>query len=76
MLLQENNQLHHDLGVKVRQNFTHYPLHHVTYAPVKFEVVSFNCLKDAFTRKYTDGLKKRYTRITALINISKKDAKQ
>ena len=29
---------------------TQYPLHYVTYAPAKFEVVSFNGLKDAFTR--------------------------
>ena len=27
------------LGVKVTQNVAQYPLHHVTYAPAKFEVV-------------------------------------
>ena len=27
-----------DLGVKVTQNVDRYPVHHVTYAPAKFEV--------------------------------------
>ena len=30
-----------------------HPLHHVTYAPAKFEVAKFNGLGDAFTRKYS-----------------------
>ena len=33
-----------DLGVKVTQNIAQYPLHHVTYAPVKFEVATSNGL--------------------------------
>ena len=39
--------------VKVIQNGAQYPLHHVTYAPVKFEAATSNGLGgDAFTRKY------------------------
>ena len=30
------------LGVKITQNVAQYPLHHVTYAPAKFEVVMSN----------------------------------
>ena len=30
------------LGVKVTQNVAQYPLHHVTYAPAKFEVAMSN----------------------------------
>ena len=30
------------IGVKVTQNFAKYPLHHVTYAPAKFEVAMSN----------------------------------
>ena len=46
-----------DLGVKVIQYVSQYPLHHVTYAPAKFEVASSNGLggdqqNDTFTRKY------------------------
>ena len=42
-----------DLGVKVTQNVAQYPLHHVTYAPAKFEVVMSKGLReDEFTRKY------------------------
>ena len=41
-----------DLGVKVAQNIALYPLHHVTYAPAKFEVPMSNGLgEDAFARK-------------------------
>ena len=41
------------LGSKVAQNVAQYPLHHVTYATAKFEVVMANGLdRDAFTRKY------------------------
>ena len=41
-----------DLGVKVTQNVAQYPLHHVTYAPAKFEVATSNSLGDPFTRKH------------------------
>ena len=32
-----------DCRVKVTGNVAQYPLHHVTYAPVKFEVNTSNC---------------------------------
>ena len=38
-------------GVKVTQNVAQYPLHHVTYAPTKFDVATSKGLGDAFTRK-------------------------
>ena len=39
--------------VKVTQNAAQYPLHHVTYSGIKFEVATSNSLvADAFTRKY------------------------
>ena len=43
-----------DLGVKVTvtENLAQYPLHHVTYAPAKFEVATSNGLGDTFKRKY------------------------
>ena len=46
MHLQENTvfDLDLDLGVKITQNNTQYPLHHVTYAAVKFEVATSNGL--------------------------------
>ena len=51
MRLQENTFFY--LGIKVTQNIAQDPLHHVTYAPAKFEVTMFNSLGgDAFTRKY------------------------
>ena len=51
MHLQENIFLTFDLGFKIIQNVAQYPLHHLTYAPVKFEVASSNALdEDAFTR--------------------------
>ena len=31
-----------DLGVKVIRNVAQYCLHHVTYAPAKFKVATFN----------------------------------
>ena len=41
-----------DLGVKVTQNVTQYPQHHVTYAQAKFEVATSKSLwGDAFTGK-------------------------
>ena len=45
-----------DLGVKVTQNVTQYPLHHVIYAPTKFQVATSNGLgEDTITRNVTDG---------------------
>ena len=45
-----------DLGVKVTQNVTQYPLHHVIYAPTKFEVATSNGLGEiTITRNVTDG---------------------
>ena len=45
-----------DLGVKVTRNVTQYPLHHVIYAPTKFEVAMSNGLEeDTITRNVTDG---------------------
>ena len=55
MYLQENTFLTFDLDrtVKVTRNIVQYPLHHVTYAPVKFEVNTSNGLGgNTFTRKY------------------------
>ena len=42
-----------DLGVT--QNIAQCPLHHVTYAPAKFEVAN-NLGGDKFTRKYINDL--------------------
>ena len=45
-----------DPGVKVTQNVTQYPLHHVIYAPIKFQVAMSNGLgEDTITRNVTDG---------------------
>ena len=53
MHLQENSIFDLDLGVKVTQNDTQYPLHHVTYSATKFEDATSNRLGgDTFTRKY------------------------
>ena len=42
-----------DFGVKITGNVAQYPLHHVIYAAVKFEVATSNSYGgDAFTRKY------------------------
>ena len=42
-----------DLGVKVTRNVAQYPLNHVTYLAIKFEVATSNNLGgDTFTRKY------------------------
>ena len=40
MHLQENTLFDLDLGIKVTQNVAQYPLHHVTYAPAKFDIAS------------------------------------
>ena len=56
MHLQENTFFDLDLGVKVTRNVTQYPLHHVIYAPTKFEVAMSNGLgEDTITRNVTDG---------------------
>ena len=45
-----------DLGVKVTRNVTQYPLHHVIYAPTKFQVATSNGFgEDTITRNVTDG---------------------
>ena len=49
------------LGSKFTQNVAQYPLHHVTYAPAKFEAVTPNDLGgDAFTKKRDGGTHKTY----------------
>ena len=56
-----NKKIHYltfdlDLGVKVTQNVTQYPLHHVIYASTKFEVATSNCLgEDTITSCVMDG---------------------
>ena len=51
-----------DLGVKVTQNVTQYPLHHVIYASIKFEAATSNGLgEDKITRNMTDGRTDRQT---------------
>ena len=60
--LQENTLF--DLGVKVTQNASQYPLHHVNYVPAKFEVAMFRHLQEntlfdlsmAFTLGSTVGI--------------------
>ena len=52
MHLQENNYFTLTLVSKVTQYVAQYPLHHVTNAPVKFEVdMSNSSGRDGFTRK-------------------------
>ena len=42
-----------DVGINVTCDVAQQPLHHVTYAPTKFEVATANCLEgDALARKY------------------------
>ena len=56
MHLQENTLFDLDLVVKVAQNVTQYPLHHVIYASTKFEIATSNGLgEDTITRNVTDG---------------------
>ena len=51
MYLHENTFFDLDLWVKVTQDFSKYPLHHVTYSDKKFEVATSDCLGgDAFTK--------------------------
>ena len=41
-----------EIGVKVTQDVAKYPLHHVTYSDIKFEVSTSDGLGgDAFTKK-------------------------
>ena len=51
MYLLENTLLDLEPRVKVKGNFAQYPLHHVTYAPVKFDV-NTSTGGDEFSRKY------------------------
>ena len=53
MHLQENTLNDLDLVVKLTQNVVQYHPHHVTYAPVNFEVaMSIGSGEDSITRKY------------------------
>ena len=45
-----------DMGIQIKQNSAQYPLHHITYAPEKFEAATSSSLEDAFTRKYINYL--------------------
>ena len=52
MDLQESKLYDLDLGVKVTQNVVQYHPHHVTYAPINFEVAMSNGSGEvSFTRK-------------------------
>ena len=42
MYLQENTFFDLELKFKIKGNVAQYPLHHVTYAPVKFKVNTSN----------------------------------
>ena len=54
MYLQENTVFDLDLGIKVTWNIAKHPLHHVTYAYAKSELVTPNRLgRDVFTKKYS-----------------------
>ena len=54
MYLEENVVFYLDLGVKVTtQDVAQYPLHHMTCAPVKFEVATSNGKGVSFTKKYS-----------------------
>ena len=51
MHLQANTLFDLDIGVKVTQNITQYPLHHVSYSDTKFEAATSNGLGgDVFTK--------------------------
>ena len=48
----EKMHLQENTSRTLTQNVARYPLHHVTYAPTKFEVATSNGLRgDAFKRK-------------------------
>ena len=52
MLLHKNKLFYLEFGAKVTQNVAQYHLHHVTYAPSKFEIARSSGLgRGAFTRK-------------------------
>ena len=56
MHLQEDALFDLDLWIKVTWNINQYPLHHVTYAPAKFEDAMSNSLgDDTITRNVADG---------------------
>ena len=57
------------LTFKVTHNVAKYPLHHVTYAPAKFEFDRSNGLEDAFTRKYIIDLLTLTSKVTG--NVAK-----
>ena len=58
MHLQENTLFDLDLGVKVTQNVSKFPIHHVTYSAAKYEVATSNRLVgDTFIRNVTDAQK-------------------
>ena len=62
-----------DLGVKVTQNVTQYPLHHVIYASTKFEGATSNGLgEDTITRNVTDGRTDFATKLIYPIFLTKK----
>ena len=53
MHFQENTLFDLDLGANVTRNVAQYPLHHVTYEPTEFEVITSKDLGgEAFTRKF------------------------
>ena len=53
MHFKENTLFDLDLGIKVTPNVAQYSRHHVTYAPAKFDIATYQSEgKDAFTRKY------------------------
>ena len=52
--LQENTVFDLDLSIKVTHDVAKFPLHHVTYAHVKFEVATSKGLgRDALAIKYS-----------------------
>ena len=52
MYLQENTLFDIELRVKVTENIAQYPLHHVTYAHIKYELNTSNGLGgDEFFKK-------------------------
>ena len=58
-----------DLGIKAKRNFAQYPLHHVTFLGIKFEVARSNCLGgDTFTRNVTDARTHRHDGSTLIRN--------
>ena len=59
------------LGSRSQWNVAQYPLHHLTYAPTKFEVATSKGLeRNAFTRKYIIWLWVKVTRNVAQIPLT------